>query len=74
MVAIETGIRIKLIELPVTLMLMDFCRKLMLSENVNDAYDVLVNRFKSLDASAEYETMKKSKVIVSFCMTGDPIS
>ncbi|RHN01023.1 PRD domain-containing protein [Dielma fastidiosa] len=71
MVAIETGIRIKLIELPVTLMLMDFCRKLMLSENVNDAYDVLVNRFKSLDASAEYETMKKSKVIVSFCMTGE---
>lgn len=71
MVSIETGIRIKMIELPVTLILMDFCRKLMLSENVQDAYDALSNRFNLLNMNVEYESMKKSKAIVSFCMTGE---
>lgn len=73
-IAVETGIQIKLIELPSTLIALDAMFRLAETENVDEAYYNVVNNRYSLIGSIQdtYNRNAKStsKVIVTLCMTG----
>ena len=72
MLMMETGIHIKMIEIPFTMMLLDCCRKVNLSENLDEAYETLVDRYKNINIIEDRnENESKSKAIVSICMTGE---
>ena len=73
-IAIETGIHIKLVELPSTLIALDAMFRLTETEDVSEAYYNIVNNKYSLIGSIQdtYDRNAKStsKVIVTLCMTG----
>ena len=73
-IAIETGIHIKLVELPSTLIALDAMFRLTETEDVSEAYYNIVNNKYSLIGSIPdtYDRNAKStsKVIVTLCMTG----
>lgn len=73
MISIETGISLKVIQLPFTLIMLDCCRKIMVSESINDAYDKITERLMNTKIMGEElnSQIEKSKVIVSVCLTGE---
>lgn len=70
----ETGIKIKMVELPSTLIALDAMFRLMETEDVSEAYYNIVNNKYSLIGSIQdtYDRNARStsKVIVTLCMTG----
>lgn len=72
MLAMETGVHIKFIELPFTAMLLDCCRKVMLSEELEEAYATLQERYRKVHVMQNSDGKSHHpKVIVSICLTGD---
>lgn len=72
MISIETGIKIKLISFPYTLLLLDITRKVSLSKNIDEAYEEIFERYKCFNNSPiQYDLGKKGKAIITTCMTGE---
>lgn len=72
MLEMELGIKIKTIALPFTIMLLDFCRKVMLSDDINEAYDLIIGSYDDkLLIERKGLRSTRNKVIVSFCLTGE---
>lgn len=72
MAEMELGIKIKTIVTPLTVMLLDCCRKVMLSDGLNDAFEMIVNYYKNTKIFQENTNKtKRTKIIVSFCLTGE---
>lgn len=72
MIEIELGIKLKLIQIPFTTMILDCCRKIMLTNNVEEAHETITNYYKSkymIEDSSH--NMHRKKAIVSFCLTGE---
>ncbi len=76
MVAIETGIQLRMIQLPFTLVVMDAWRKLMMSGHVDEAYEQIAERLKNTpifdeEVNDAVKDLNKIKTIISVCLTGE---
>ena len=68
----ETGILIRMIEIPYTLITIDFSRKLMDVDNLDKIYNTLLNDFKQSFHLLQdsYARLEKKQAIVTLCMSG----
>ncbi|MCI8401789.1 MAG: PRD domain-containing protein [Lachnospiraceae bacterium] len=72
MVAIETGIALRMIELPFTAILLDCCRKITASTGLEDAYEKLIVTLEGTRLISDNTGKQdKSKIIISVCLTGE---
>lgn len=73
MVSAETGITIKCIEIPLTVLALDCQRKGFLENDVEEIYDSVVEKYKGVSAlkEAEYHRPKAEVAIVTLCMSGE---
>ncbi|NLC96376.1 MAG: sigma 54-interacting transcriptional regulator [Erysipelotrichaceae bacterium] len=73
-IALETGLQIKMIEIPITMIVLDCAIKLSSAETIDSVYDDVVKRgfgsFPSL--KEEYKRLEDGKkVIITLCRTGE---
>ena len=68
MIAMETAINIKTVEMPFILQILDICRKLMITGSIDELYQVFR---KDPVFSFDSEKAKKYRAIITFCMTGE---
>lgn len=74
MIAFETSIRMRMIEMPVTLLALDAVLKFGMQEKLDDVYEELVNTgfgsFASLKEQYRRLDDSRNKIIVTLCMSG----
>lgn len=73
MISNELNIKIKMIEMPVTLLGLDCSRKAMMETNIDTIYDNVIDSYKKtawLNNEIYYRN-KSSNVIITLCMSGE---
>lgn len=72
MISAETGIEIKLLQVPITLIALDCTRKVMMDASLNDIHNNLMNSYTSLLPinQENYYKVNSEKVILTLCMSG----
>lgn len=73
MIATETGIPIRMIEIPLTVLILDCLRKAMLENDVETLYHSVMDKYQKFPFFLEndYYRPKVSRVIVTLCMSGE---
>lgn len=68
----ETGTVLKSIEIPSTLIALDFARKLRNTSDINSIYQDLIEEFRNSFSiiSSSYDRYNQSKAIITLCMSG----
>lgn len=73
MIASETGIEIRTLEFPLTLLALDCNRKIMLGMELDDIYRSLIGSYNNMMSVQEevYYRANSKKVILTLCMSGE---
>ena len=72
MISAETGIEIKLLQVPITLIALDCTRKVMMDGSLDDIHNNLMNSYTALLPinQENYYKVNSKKVILTLCMSG----
>lgn len=72
MIGAETGITIKTIEIPLTVLALDCRRKVMLETDIEAVYESVMDKYKNLSLFREaYHRPKSGSTIITLCMSGE---
>lgn len=73
MISQETGIKIKTLEVPMTLIALDCIRKIMLDMDIDKVYGNLLERYGNIMAmpSDSYYKVDSKNIILTLCMSGE---
>ncbi|GKU30367.1 PRD domain-containing protein [Clostridium folliculivorans] len=73
MISSETGIEIRKLEIPITLLALDCNRKIMLGMEIDEIHKGLINTYNNMMCMQEnvYYRAKSKKVVLTLCMSGE---
>lgn len=73
MISQETGIKIKALEIPLTLLTLDCSRKVMMGMEIDDIYDEVIENYTDIIhvQKDSYYKVNSKNVILTLCMSGE---